>query len=134
MPLNNPRPPPQFSSMLFVPGMAPFDQDRQMGKSRNIRLYVKRVFISGKQLPFPSTASTEGSGRHTPLRVHVAAIGVVSSRAAFQSCLSSRAPAATPSDTQRLVSLAGSRSGLLADEFVEDLMPRYLTQQGLPNC
>ena len=40
--------PPQFSSMLFVPGMAPFDQDRQMGKSRNIRLYVKRVFISGE--------------------------------------------------------------------------------------
>lgn len=38
----------QFSSMLFVPGMAPFDQDRQMGKSRNIRLYVKRVFISGR--------------------------------------------------------------------------------------
>ncbi|KAI7836999.1 hypothetical protein COHA_009181 [Chlorella ohadii] len=36
----------EFSSMLFVPGMAPFDQDRQMGKSRNIRLYVKRVFIS----------------------------------------------------------------------------------------
>ena len=35
--------------MLFVPGMAPYDQDRGMGggKSRNIRLYVKRVFISG---------------------------------------------------------------------------------------
>lgn len=36
--------------MLFVPGMAPFDQDRQMGKSRNIRLYVKRVFISGAHI------------------------------------------------------------------------------------
>jgi hypothetical protein len=35
--------------MLFVPGMAPFDQDRSVGKSRNIRLYVKRVFISGEQ-------------------------------------------------------------------------------------
>ncbi|KAL4853500.1 Heat shock protein 90-5 [Chlorella vulgaris] len=36
----------EFSSMLFVPGMAPFDQDRSLAKSRNIRLYVKRVFIS----------------------------------------------------------------------------------------
>ena len=37
----------EFSSMLFVPGMAPFDQNQGPAKSRNIRLYVKRVFISG---------------------------------------------------------------------------------------
>ncbi|PSC74731.1 heat shock 90C [Micractinium conductrix] len=36
----------EFSSMLFVPGMAPFDQNQGPAKSRNIRLYVKRVFIS----------------------------------------------------------------------------------------
>lgn len=38
----------EFSSMLFIPAMAPFDQDKAaaLGRSRNIRLYVKRVFIS----------------------------------------------------------------------------------------
>lgn len=36
----------EFSSLLFIPGMAPFDQQDAMKKSRNIRLYVKRVFIS----------------------------------------------------------------------------------------
>lgn len=36
----------EFSSMLFIPGMAPFDPQDAMGKAKNIRLYVKRVFIS----------------------------------------------------------------------------------------
>ncbi|KAI8100324.1 hypothetical protein M9435_006808 [Picochlorum sp. BPE23] len=36
----------EFSSLLFIPGMAPFDQQEAMQKSKNIRLYVKRVFIS----------------------------------------------------------------------------------------
>jgi len=35
----------EFSSILFVPGMAPFEQD-MMKRSKNIRLFVKRVFIS----------------------------------------------------------------------------------------
>eukprot|EP00877_Chromochloris_zofingiensis_P012141 jgi/Chrzof1/7180/Cz02g13300.t1 len=36
----------EFSSILYVPGMAPFEQNNWMQKSRNIKLYVKRVFIS----------------------------------------------------------------------------------------
>lgn len=36
----------EFSSLLFVPGMAPFDQEEMQRRSRSIRLYVKRVFIS----------------------------------------------------------------------------------------
>jgi heat shock protein 90kDa beta len=36
----------EFSSLLYIPGMAPFDQQESMQKSKNIRLYVKRVFIS----------------------------------------------------------------------------------------
>ncbi|KAL6772183.1 HSP90C [Auxenochlorella protothecoides x Auxenochlorella symbiontica] len=36
----------EFSGLLYIPGMAPFDQQNMMGKPRNIRLYVKRVFIS----------------------------------------------------------------------------------------
>lgn len=36
----------EFSSLLYIPGMAPFDQQEAMQKSKNIRLYVKRVFIS----------------------------------------------------------------------------------------
>eukprot|EP00850_Spirogloea_muscicola_P011877 SM000075S21966 [mRNA] locus=s75:335751:343270:+ [translate_table: standard] len=37
----------EFRSLLFIPGMAPFNQDELMNpKSKNIRLYVKRVFIS----------------------------------------------------------------------------------------
>ena len=36
----------EFSSLLFIPSMAPFDQQDGMQKSKNIRLYVKRVFIS----------------------------------------------------------------------------------------
>lgn len=37
----------EFTGLLFIPGMAPFEQgDPAQMKSRNIRLYVKRVFIS----------------------------------------------------------------------------------------
>ncbi|CAL8468307.1 g7847 [Coccomyxa elongata] len=36
----------EFSALLFVPGMAPFEQQDWLKKSRNIRLFVKRVFIS----------------------------------------------------------------------------------------
>jgi len=36
----------EFSSLLYIPAMAPFDQQESMQKSKNIRLYVKRVFIS----------------------------------------------------------------------------------------
>lgn len=36
----------EFSALLFVPGMAPFDQEEIQRRSRSIRLYVKRVFIS----------------------------------------------------------------------------------------
>lgn len=36
----------EFRSILFVPGMAPFEQVDMTKKSRSIRLYVKRVFIS----------------------------------------------------------------------------------------
>ncbi|KAK9820290.1 hypothetical protein WJX72_008653 [[Myrmecia] bisecta] len=36
----------EFSAMLFVPGMAPFEQQDMMQRQRNIRLFVKRVFIS----------------------------------------------------------------------------------------
>jgi len=37
----------EFRSILFVPGMAPFDQnDMNAAKPKNIKLFVKRVFIS----------------------------------------------------------------------------------------
>jgi heat shock protein beta len=37
----------EFSSLLFVPGMAPFEAPEEaLKRSRSIRLYVKRVFIS----------------------------------------------------------------------------------------
>lgn len=37
----------EFKSLLYIPGMAPFDQNEMFsGKTKNIRLYVKRVFIS----------------------------------------------------------------------------------------
>nr|QBY35568.1 heat shock protein 90C [Dunaliella salina] len=36
----------EFSSILYIPGMAPFDQQTYATKSRSIKLYVKRVFIS----------------------------------------------------------------------------------------
>lgn len=37
----------EFKSLLYIPGMAPFNpEDLYSNKSKNIRLYVKRVFIS----------------------------------------------------------------------------------------
>ncbi|WIA10769.1 hypothetical protein OEZ85_010938 [Tetradesmus obliquus] len=36
----------EFTSMLFIPGMAPFEQQNWAAKSRSIKLYVRRVFIS----------------------------------------------------------------------------------------
>ena len=36
----------EFSALLYVPGMAPFEQQQWNAKSRSIKLYVRRVFIS----------------------------------------------------------------------------------------
>nr|QBB20010.1 heat shock protein hsp90-C2 [Ettlia sp. YC001] len=36
----------EFTSVLFIPGMAPFEQQNWQAKSRSIKLYVRRVFIS----------------------------------------------------------------------------------------
>lgn len=37
----------EFKSLLYIPGMAPFNsEDMLSGKTKNIKLYVKRVFIS----------------------------------------------------------------------------------------
>lgn len=36
----------EFTAVLFVPGMAPFEQQNWSAKSRSIKLYVRRVFIS----------------------------------------------------------------------------------------
>lgn len=36
----------EFTAVLFVPGMAPFEQQNWAAKSRSIKLYVRRVFIS----------------------------------------------------------------------------------------
>ena len=36
----------EFRSILFVPGMAPFEQQDMMAKSKAIKLFVRRVFIS----------------------------------------------------------------------------------------
>lgn len=36
----------EFAAMLFIPGMAPFEQQNFMQRSKSIKLYVKRVFIS----------------------------------------------------------------------------------------
>lgn len=36
----------EFASILYIPGMAPFEQQQWNAKSRSIKLYVKRVFIS----------------------------------------------------------------------------------------
>ena len=36
----------EFAALLYVPGMAPFDQQNFNARSKSIKLYVKRVFIS----------------------------------------------------------------------------------------
>ena len=36
----------EFKAIMYVPGMAPFDQQDWMRKSKSIKLYVRRVFIS----------------------------------------------------------------------------------------
>lgn len=36
----------EFSSLLYIPGMAPFEQQNWNQRSHSIKLYVKRVFIS----------------------------------------------------------------------------------------
>ena len=36
----------EFRSILYVPGMAPFEQQDMMSRSKAIKLYVRRVFIS----------------------------------------------------------------------------------------
>ncbi len=36
----------EFSSILYIPGMAPFEQQNWSQKSKSIKLYVRRVFIS----------------------------------------------------------------------------------------
>lgn len=36
----------EFKSLLYIPGMAPFASDEASSKLKNIKLYVKRVFIS----------------------------------------------------------------------------------------
>eukprot|EP00250_Pteridium_aquilinum_P019407 c24419_g2_i1 orf=224-2569(+) len=36
----------EFKSLLYIPGMAPFSSDESTAKLKNIKLYVKRVFIS----------------------------------------------------------------------------------------
>ncbi|KAG2494319.1 hypothetical protein HYH03_007672 [Edaphochlamys debaryana] len=36
----------EFSAILYLPGMAPFEQQNMMQRSKSIKLYVKRVFIS----------------------------------------------------------------------------------------
>lgn len=36
----------EFTAMMFVPGMAPFEQQNWAAKSKSIKLYVRRVFIS----------------------------------------------------------------------------------------
>jgi heat shock protein beta len=36
----------EFKAIMYMPGMAPFDQQDWMRKSRSIKLYVRRVFIS----------------------------------------------------------------------------------------
>ncbi|KAI5080542.1 hypothetical protein GOP47_0003725 [Adiantum capillus-veneris] len=36
----------EFKSLLYIPGMAPFSSDESTSKLKNIKLYVKRVFIS----------------------------------------------------------------------------------------
>ncbi|GLC45068.1 Heat shock protein 90-5, chloroplastic [Pleodorina starrii] len=36
----------EFSAIIYLPGMAPFEQQNMMQRSKSIKLYVKRVFIS----------------------------------------------------------------------------------------
>ena len=36
----------EFKSILYVPGMAPFEQQDMMQKSKSIKLFVRKVFIS----------------------------------------------------------------------------------------
>ena len=36
----------EFKSLLYIPGMAPFSSDKASSELKNIKLYVRRVFIS----------------------------------------------------------------------------------------
>jgi len=38
----------EFSGIVYIPGMAPFDGQDAMAPNRNVRLYVNKVFISDK--------------------------------------------------------------------------------------
>jgi hypothetical protein len=137
----------EFGAMLFVPGMAPFDQDRSVGKSRNIRLYVKRVFISGELAalggrwvgarPAPAGWRALGWGgrgeqlassclRCIPLALHP------SFPMTCSTCVDAPPMCCCPCTALHPVLLSQICCPVpppctAADEFDEDLMPRYLS-------
>ena len=48
----------EFKSILYVPGMAPFEQQDMMQRSKAIKLYVRRVFISAGAVTIHITTTT----------------------------------------------------------------------------